>query len=127
MDDAYFNKLRFQMGKITAVTFFPKIISNHIWPFLCVSTFLGAFYYFTSPMLWLEVQNPREASLLWTDVIFVADSQCKINNNAEYIVYYDQTYRNQVHLDQCIKNLKSSKLWKKVNKYQSIGVYEVRS
>ena len=67
MDDAYFNKLRFQMGKKTAVTFFPKIISNHIWPFLCVSTFLGAFYYFTSPMLWLEVQNPREASLLWTD------------------------------------------------------------
>jgi len=59
--------------------------------------------------------------------IFVADSQCKINNNAEYIVYYDQTYRDQVHLDQCIKNLKSSKLWEKVNKYQSIGVYEVRT
>ena len=59
--------------------------------------------------------------------IFVADSQCKINNNAEYIVYYDQTYRDQVHLDQCIKNLKSSKLWKKVNKYQSIGVYEIRT
>ena len=57
--------------------------------------------------------------------IFVADSQCKINNNAQYIVYYDQTYRDQVHLDQCIKNLKSSKLWKKVNKYQSIGVYKI--
>ena len=52
---------------------------------------------------------------------------CKINFNAEYIVYYDQTYRDQVHLDQCIKNLKSSKLWEKVNKYQSIGVYKVRS
>ena len=60
-------------------------------------------------------------------VIFVADSQCKINNNAEYIVYYDQTYRDQVYLDECIKKLNSSKLWKKVNKYQSIGVYEVQS
>ena len=59
-------------------------------------------------------------------VIFVADSQCKINNNAEYIVYYDQTYRDQVHLDQCIKNLNSSKLWEKINKYQSIGVYEIK-
>jgi len=59
--------------------------------------------------------------------IFVADSRCSLNNNAEYIVFFDQTYRDQVHLDQCIKKLKSSKLWRKVNKYQSIGVYEVRS
>jgi len=59
--------------------------------------------------------------------IFVDDSQCKINNNAEYIVYHDQTYRNQIHLDECINKLKSSKVWRKVNKYQSIGVYEVRS
>ena len=58
--------------------------------------------------------------------IFVADSRCSLNNNVEYIVYYDQTYRDQVSLDQCIKKLKSSKLWKKVNKYQNIGVYEVR-
>jgi len=55
------------------------------------------------------------------------DSHCSLNNNAEYIVFFDQTYRDQVHLDQCIKNLKSSKLWEKVNKYQSIGIYEVRT
>ncbi len=59
--------------------------------------------------------------------IFVTDSRCSLNNNVEYIVYYDQTYRDQVFLDKCIKNLKSSKLWEKVNKYQSIGVYKVRS
>jgi uncharacterized membrane protein len=59
--------------------------------------------------------------------IFVTDSRCSLNNNVEYIVFFDQTYRDQVSLDQCIKKLKSSKLWKKVNKYQSIGVYEVRS
>ena len=59
--------------------------------------------------------------------IFVADSRCSLNNNVEYIVFFDQTYRDQVSLDQCIKKLKSSKLWKKVNKYKSIGVYEVRS
>ena len=59
--------------------------------------------------------------------IFVADSRCSLNNNVEYIVFFDQTYRDQVNLDQCIKKLKSSKLWKKVNKYQIIGVYEVRS
>jgi hypothetical protein len=58
--------------------------------------------------------------------IFVTDSRCSLNNNVEYIVFFDQTYRDQVSLDQCIKKLKSSKLWKKVNKYQSIGVYEVR-
>ena len=59
--------------------------------------------------------------------IFAHVRPCKINYNAEYIVYYDQTYRDQVFLDKCIKNLKSSKLWEKVNKYQSIGVYKVRS
>ena len=59
--------------------------------------------------------------------IFVDDFRCDIINNAEYIVYFDQTFRNQAHLDECIKKLKSSKVWRKVNKYQSIGVYEVRS
>ena len=58
--------------------------------------------------------------------LFVTDFQCNLSLKAEYIVFFDQTYRDQVHLDQCIKNLKSSKLWKKVNKYKSIGVYEVR-
>ena len=60
------------------------------------------------------------------EIIF-DDSRCSLNNNAEYIVFFDQTYRDQVHLDQCIKKLKSSKLWEKVNKYQSIGVYEIRT
>jgi len=55
------------MGKKNTDTFFTKKILNHIRPLLCVCIFLGTFYYFTSPMLWLEVQNPREASLLWTD------------------------------------------------------------
>jgi len=59
--------------------------------------------------------------------IFVNDGFCILNNNVEYIVYYDQTYRDQVYLDKCIKKLNSSNLWKKVNKYQSIGVYEIRS
>ena len=59
--------------------------------------------------------------------IFVNDGFCILNNNVEYIVFYDQTYRDQVYLDKCIKKLNSSKSWKKVNKYQSIGVYEVRS
>ena len=59
--------------------------------------------------------------------IFVTDFRCSLNNNVEYIVFFDQTYRDQVRLDECIKKLNSSKLWKKVNKYQSIGVYEIRS
>ena len=58
--------------------------------------------------------------------IFDTDSRCSLNNNVEYIVLFDQTYRDQVRLDECIKKLNSSKLWKKVNKYKSIGVYEVR-
>ena len=59
--------------------------------------------------------------------IFVADYRCNINNNAKYIVYYDKTYRNQAHLDECIKKIQSSKVWRKVNKFERIGVYEVRS
>ena len=59
--------------------------------------------------------------------IFDDDYHCNIINNAEYIVYFDQTYRNQAHLDECVTKLKSSKLWKHVKKYQSIGVYEVRT
>jgi uncharacterized membrane protein len=59
--------------------------------------------------------------------IFVDDYHCDIINNAEYIVYFDQTYRNQFQLDDCIKKLKLSNLWKQVKNYQSIGVYEARS
>ena len=58
------------------------------------------------------------------EIIF-DDSRCSLKNNAEYIVFFDQTYRDQVHLDQCIKKLKFSKLWKKVNKYENISVYKV--
>ena len=47
--------------------FLQKILSNRLWPFLWLCTFFGAFYYFTAPMLWLEIQNHREASLLWSD------------------------------------------------------------
>ena len=54
---------------------------------------------------------------------------CKVESGGDWELdlIFDQTYRDQVHLDQCIKNLKSSKLWEKVNKYQSIGVYEIRT
>jgi len=38
-----------------------------IWPFLCLTAFLGAFYYFTAPMLWLDIKNAREADLIWLD------------------------------------------------------------
>ncbi len=38
-----------------------------ICPFLCLSAFLGAFYYFAAPMLWLDIKNSFEASLIWLD------------------------------------------------------------
>ena len=38
-----------------------------VWPFLCLTAFLGAFYYFTAPMLWLDIKNAREADLIWLD------------------------------------------------------------
>ena len=38
-----------------------------VWPFLSVTAFLGAFYYFTAPMLWLDIKNAREADLIWLD------------------------------------------------------------
>lgn len=59
--------------------------------------------------------------------IFVADSYCDLNNTAEYIVLYEKTYRNQAHLDQCIKKIKSSQVWEKIDNYQYIDVYEVRT
>ena len=59
--------------------------------------------------------------------IFFNDSRCILKNNSEYIIFFNQTYRSQTKLDQCIKKLKSSKLWKKIDEYKSIGVYEVRS
>ena len=42
-------------------------ILNKILPILSLSIFFGAFYYFTSPMIWLDIRNVREASLLWMD------------------------------------------------------------
>ena len=44
--------------------------------------------------------------------IFVNDGRCSLNHKVEYIVYYDQTYRDQVHLDKCIKKQNSSIFWK---------------
>ena len=34
---------------------------------LCLTIFLGAFYYFTAPMLWLDINNAREAGIIWLD------------------------------------------------------------
>ncbi len=38
-----------------------------ILPFFYISVFLGAFYYFTAPMLWLDIKNEHVASLIWLD------------------------------------------------------------
>ena len=51
----------------TFIPFSQKFLSKEIWPYLWVSAFLGAFYYFTAPMLWLDVRNANEAGLLWFD------------------------------------------------------------
>ena len=56
--------------KKTAILFFKKKFLNLILPFFLVSSFLGSFYYFTAPMLMLDVQNSREAGLLWGDEAF---------------------------------------------------------
>ena len=49
------------------IKLFSKKKSHIIGPFLYVSVFLGAFYYFTAPMLWLDIKNAREAGLIWLD------------------------------------------------------------
>ena len=49
------------------IKLFSKIKSHIIGPFLYVSVFLGAFYYFTAPMLWLDIKNASEAGLIWDD------------------------------------------------------------
>ena len=40
---------------------------NRIPPFLCLTVFLGAYYNFTAPMLWLDIKNAHEAGLIWLD------------------------------------------------------------
>ena len=49
------------------INFFSKIKLDKILPFFYVSVFLGAFYYFTAPMLWLDIKNANEAGLIWDD------------------------------------------------------------
>ena len=49
------------------INLFLKIKLHIILPFLYVSFFLGAFYYFTAPMLLLDIKNASEASLIWLD------------------------------------------------------------
>ena len=51
----------------TFIPFLQNFFSYKIWPYLWVSVFLGVFYYFTAPMLWLDVRNANEAGLLWFD------------------------------------------------------------
>ena len=49
------------------INLFSQNKSYIIWPFICLSAFLGAFYFFTAPMLWLDIKNAREAGLIWLD------------------------------------------------------------
>jgi len=51
----------------TAGLFFKNKLFNRVLPIVSVSVFLGAFYYFTAPMIWLDIRNAREAALLWPD------------------------------------------------------------
>jgi len=95
--------------KISAFFELQKFLEDHPTQMLAVSTNI-------SPLM--DRENFE---------IFVDDFRCNLKNNAKYIVFFGKTYRDQVHLDQCIKNINSSKLWKKVNKYKNIEVYEVRS
>jgi len=46
---------------------FTNKLFNRVLPILLVSVFLGTFYYFTAPMIWLDIRNAREADLLWLD------------------------------------------------------------
>ena len=51
----------------TASLFFKNQLFTRILPIVSVSVFLGAFYYFTATMIWLDIRNAREADLLWID------------------------------------------------------------
>ncbi len=46
---------------------FKNKLFTSVLPIVSVSVFLGAFYYFTAPMIWLDIRNAREADLLWVD------------------------------------------------------------
>ena len=47
--------------------FFKNQLFTRVLPIVSVSVFLGAFYYFTATMIWLDIRNAREADLLWLD------------------------------------------------------------
>ena len=49
------------------INFLSKNKLQIIWPFLFLGSFLGAFYYFAAPMLWLDIKNVVEARLIWLD------------------------------------------------------------
>ena len=49
------------------INLFSQNKSYIIYPYICLSVFLGAFYFFTAPMLWLDIKNAREAGLIWFD------------------------------------------------------------
>jgi hypothetical protein len=46
---------------------FKNKLFTSVLPIVSLSVFLGAFYYFTAPMIWLDIRNAREADLLWLD------------------------------------------------------------
>jgi hypothetical protein len=51
----------------TSGLLFKNQLFTRVLPIVSVSVFLGAFYYFTATMIWLDIRNAREADLLWLD------------------------------------------------------------
>tara|TARA_Y100001970_G_scaffold167866_1_gene205368 strand:- start:3550 stop:5172 length:1623 start_codon:yes stop_codon:yes gene_type:complete len=77
--------------------FFSKKNSNHFLSFLCFILFILAYYHFTSPMLFLDVRNPREASLIWSDEGFHLKSieRMQLNKSGELLHHaYTAFYTN---------------------------------
>ena len=48
----------------TAGLFFKNQLFTRVLPIVSVIVFLGAFYYFTAPKIWLDIRNAREADLI---------------------------------------------------------------
>ncbi len=56
--------------------------------------------------------------------IFADDFRCELNNESEYIIIYEQTYRNQEHLKSCLKRIEESPLWIRKKEYQNIFIFQ---
>ena len=56
--------------------------------------------------------------------IFADDFRCELNNESEYIIIYEQTYRNQEHLKSCLKRIEESPLWIRKKEHQNIFIFQ---